>query len=128
MPNASLSINQACCWALFLFHFSFFCLVYHHSSHLRLLCNASFDVLSLTSHFSCTIKPTQRKRGTKRNWGGGGTEVRSVYIKTSPRLLLLMFEPQSRVFFISMIKACIMVEEVIRLLSSGCGTGQQGPN
>lgn len=125
MPKASLSINQASCWARFLFHsLSLFFLsalpaLFSHETLVAtpLQCLSRCPLSDLTFQlFSCGIKPIQGKRTRKKK----KTQANS----PSPSLLLLlMFEPRSWVFFISIIKACIMEAEVIRLLSSGCGSG-----
>lgn len=108
MPKATLSINQACCWALFLFHclslcflvlFFLFFLVHNHSSHKRLLCGDSIDVLSLTLILAVALNQLGGQGQNERNWGGWVTEVRSLYLKTPSSLLLLMFGSQSWLFF-----------------------------
>lgn len=91
---------------------------------MRITLDETLDgVLSLTLHFSSSIKSTFRLfRGRKKNWGNW-----SAISQPAAAHELFFFFFFMWVFFISMIKACIMEAEVIRLLSSGCGAGQQGP-
>lgn len=68
---------------------------------------------------SCSINTTQKIGNTN----AGVTELQSLYI---PACCCSYLSFSCVSFYISGIKACIMEAEVIRLLSSGCGTGQPG--
>lgn len=89
--------------------------VYHHFSQTRL--NASVDVLS--DIFTAEFKPETNK---KKCVGRGTTRENLIYKTLSAHILA----SAAAVFFISAIKASIMEAQMVRLLSSGCGTGKQG--
>lgn len=80
MPNASLSINQACCWALFLFHFSFFV----WSTTTLLIWGSSATPHSMSSLWlhilAAPLNQLRGREGQKETGGGGGRDRSEICI------------------------------------------------
>lgn len=83
--------------------------VYHHFLQTRF--NASVDVLS--DSFTAEFKPETKERSVV------GVASENLIYKTHSAHVLASA-------FISAMKASIMEAQMVRLLSSGCGTGKQG--